>query len=135
MFDIFYLRFSIFFRRLVGAFLYWLLENLLWEFQHLVSLGFDTDCLLFQVEIFLIFVWQIILSRILNTLDIILGDSWSCLMSFSGGSVVKKPSAMQELQEMRVRFLGWEDPQEEGMATPSNILAWGIPWTEEPGRL
>ena len=31
--------------------------------------------------------------------------------------------------------LGWEDPLEEGMATHSSILAWRIPWTEEPGRL
>ena len=30
---------------------------------------------------------------------------------------------------------GWEDPLEKGMATPSSILAWRIPWTEEPGRL
>ena len=41
--------------------------------------------------------------------------------------MVKKPPAMQELQEMQVRFLGWEDPLEEGMATPSSILAWEIP--------
>ena len=33
---------------------------------------------------------------------------------------------------MQVRSLGWEDPLEEGMATHSSILAWGIPWTEEP---
>ena len=36
---------------------------------------------------------------------------------------------------MKVRFLGWEDPLEEGMATYSSILAWRIPWTEELGRL
>ena len=36
---------------------------------------------------------------------------------------------------MWVRFLGWEDPLEEGMAAHSNILAWRIPWTEEPGGL
>ena len=34
---------------------------------------------------------------------------------------------------MRVRALSWEDPLEEGMATHSSILAWKIPWTEEPG--
>ena len=34
---------------------------------------------------------------------------------------------------MWVRFLGQEDPLEEGMATQSSILAWRIPWTEEPG--
>ena len=34
---------------------------------------------------------------------------------------------------MRVQSLGWEDPLEEGMATHSSILAWGTPWTEDPG--
>ena len=33
------------------------------------------------------------------------------------------------------QFLGWEDPLEKGIATHSSILAWGIPWTEEPGGL
>ena len=36
---------------------------------------------------------------------------------------------------MQVQSLGWEDPLEEGMATHSNILAWRIPWTEEPNGL
>ena len=36
-------------------------------------------------------------------------------------------------QEMQVQSLGQEDPLEEEMATHSSILAWGIPWTEEPG--
>ena len=35
----------------------------------------------------------------------------------------------------RVRSLGWEDSLEKEMATHSSILAWKIPWTEEPGRL
>ena len=48
---------------------------------------------------------------------------------------VKNLPAVQETQEMRVRSLGWEDPLKEGMATHSSILAWRIPWTEEPGRL
>ena len=39
------------------------------------------------------------------------------------------------MQEMQVRFLGWEDPLEKEMATHSSILAWGTPWTEEPGGL
>ena len=39
------------------------------------------------------------------------------------------------VQEMRVQSLGQEDPLEEEMATRSSILAWRIPWTEEPGRL
>ena len=42
---------------------------------------------------------------------------------------------MQEMQEMQVHSLGREDPLEKEMATDSSILAWEIPWTEEPGRL
>ena len=48
---------------------------------------------------------------------------------------VENSPAMQKTQETQVRFLGWEDPLEEGMATHSSILAWKIPWTETPGRL
>ena len=43
--------------------------------------------------------------------------------------MVKNPPAMKET---RIRSLGWEDPLEEKMATHSSILAWRIPWTEEP---
>ena len=39
------------------------------------------------------------------------------------------------VQETRVRFLGRKDPLEKEMAAHSSILAWRIPWTEEPGRL
>ena len=39
------------------------------------------------------------------------------------------------MQENLVRFLGWEEPLEKEMATHSSILAWKIPWTEEPGGL
>ena len=42
---------------------------------------------------------------------------------------------MQEMKEMQVQSLGWEDPLEEGMATHSSILAWRIPWAEKPGGL
>jgi len=42
---------------------------------------------------------------------------------------------MQETQETRVQSLGLEDPLEEEMATQCSILAWEIPWTEEPGGL
>ena len=48
--------------------------------------------------------------------------------------MVKNPHAMQESQEMQVQSLGREDFQEE-MTTHSSILAWRIPWTEEPGGL
>ena len=42
---------------------------------------------------------------------------------------------MQETQEERIQPQGWEDPLEEEMATHSSILAWEIPWTEEPSGL
>ena len=48
------------------------------------------------------------------------------------GQAVKNLPAMRETW---VRFLGWKDPLEEGTATHSSILAWRIPWTEEPGGL
>ena len=46
--------------------------------------------------------------------------------------MVKNPPAMQEIW---VKPLGWEDLLEEGITTHSRILAWRIPWTEEPGGL
>ena len=46
--------------------------------------------------------------------------------------MVKNPPATWNIW---VWSVGWEDPLEKGMATPYSILAWGIPWTEEPGRL
>ena len=48
---------------------------------------------------------------------------------------VKNPPALQQAQKTPVQSLGQEDPLEEGMATHSHILAWRIPWTEEPGSL
>ena len=53
-------------------------------------------------------------------------------MGFPGGSVVKN---LPPMQETWVRSLGQEDPLEKEMATHSSILAWEIPWTEDPGRL
>ena len=46
--------------------------------------------------------------------------------------MVKNPPAMLETW---VQSLGWEDPLEKGMVSHSSILAWRIPWTEEPGGL
>jgi len=42
---------------------------------------------------------------------------------------------MPVIQETQVQFLGQEDPLEKGMVTHSSIVAWRIPWTEEPGGL
>ena len=52
-------------------------------------------------------------------------------MGFPCGSVVNLPA----MQEMGVRSLGQEDPLEREMATDSSILAWEVPWMEEPGGL
>ena len=49
-----------------------------------------------------------------------------------GGSLVKNLSAMQETQ---VQSLSQEDPLEKGRAPHSSLLAWRIPWTEEPGGI
>ena len=50
-------------------------------------------------------------------------------MSFPSAQTVKNMPAMKETQ---AQSLGQEDPQEKGMATHSSILAWRIPWTEQP---
>ena len=54
--------------------------------------------------------------------------SWASLVAH----IVKIPPAMWETW---VRLLGWEDPLEKVIATHSSILAWRIPWIEEPGQL
>ena len=53
-------------------------------------------------------------------------------MGFPSGPVVKNSPAMQETQ---ILSLGQEDPLEKQMTTHSSILAWEIPWTEQPGGL
>ena len=58
--------------------------------------------------------------------------SLSKLWAFLVAQMVKNPCAMRETQ---VRSLGQEDPLEKGITTHSRILAWRIPWTEEPGVL
>ena len=49
--------------------------------------------------------------------------------------MAQRVKGLPAMQETRVRSLGWEDLLEKEMATHSSILAWKIPWTEEPGRL
>ena len=49
--------------------------------------------------------------------------------------MVKNLTAMQEMQEMQIQSLDWEDPLEKEILTHSSILAWRIPHTEEPGGL
>ena len=55
-------------------------------------------------------------------------NTWASLVA----QLVKNPPAMRETW---IRSLGWEDPLQEDVATHSSILAWRIPWTEEPSGL
>ena len=48
--------------------------------------------------------------------------------------VAQSVKNLPAMQETWIPFLGWEDPLEKEMATHSSILAWRIPWSEEPGR-
>ena len=64
------------------------------------------------------------------------GDGMGYPLQYSWASLVaQKVKNLPAIWETWVRNLSWEDPLEEGMATHSSILAWSIPWTEEPGGL
>ena len=56
-------------------------------------------------------------------------------MGLSPALVAQRLKRLPAMREMRVQSLSWEDPLEKEMATHSSILAWRIPWKEEPGRL
>ena len=60
---------------------------------------------------------------------------WLCFGDIGGVPVAQMVKRMPAMQETRVLSLGQEDPLQKGMATHFNILAWGIPWTEEPSGL
>ena len=55
--------------------------------------------------------------------------------SFGASLTAQLVKSLPAVPEMWVSFLGWEDPLEKEMTTHSSILAWRIPWTEEPGGL
>ena len=76
----------------------------------------------------------LLLSLLLMSISTILFTSTSISVG-SSQVVLGVKNLVQETQETRVRSLGLEDPLEEGMATHSSILAWRIPWSEEPGGL
>jgi len=64
------------------------------------------------------------------------GANISCRYRASWASLVAQTvKNLPAMQETSVPSLGWEDPLEKEMATHSSILAWEIPWTEEPGGL
>ena len=56
-------------------------------------------------------------------------------LDFGASLVAQRIKRLPAMQETWVQSLGWEDPLEKEMATHSSILAWRIPWTEEPGGL
>ena len=60
------------------------------------------------------------------------GERIGCPLQYSRAQTVKNPPAMWETW---IRFLGWEDSLEKEMAIYLGLLAWKIPWTEEPGKL
>ena len=63
-------------------------------------------------------------------------SSFSLQLHHLGASLVAQTvKHLSAMQDTRVRSLDWEDPLEKDMAAHSNILAWKIPWTAEPGRL
>ena len=60
------------------------------------------------------------------------------VLGFPGGGaslIAQLVKSLPAVQETQVQSLGWEDPLEKGIAAHSSILAWRIPWTEEPGGL
>ena len=89
--------------------------------------------------LFLYFIFSVLTRKITATFKVnylkTLIQKRCCLTASQAALVVKNHLQMQETEEMLVWSLGWEDPLEEGMAPHSSILAWRIPWTEEPGGL
>ena len=65
----------------------------------------------------------------------LLGKNCFASSSVLSSLVVQIVKNLPAVEETRVQSLGQEDPLEKEMATHSSILAWKIPWTEEPGRL
>ena len=63
-----------------------------------------------------------------NEINLVIHDLWTSL-------VAQALNNLSAMQETRVQILGREDPLEKEMTSHSGILAWKIPWTEEPGRL
>ena len=63
------------------------------------------------------------------------GHDWVTELNWTELNVAKLVKNLPAVQETWVWSLEWEDPLEKKMATHSSILAWRIPWTEEPGRL
>ena len=57
------------------------------------------------------------------------------MVTYGASLVAQRLKRLPAMRETWVQSLGWDDPLEKEMATCSSILAWRIPWTEEPGGL
>ena len=57
------------------------------------------------------------------------------MTEYNASLIAQLVKNLPAMQETWIQSLGWEDPLEKGMVTHSSILAWRIPWTEEPDRL
>ena len=78
--------------------------------------------------------YTVVMTNKLSFLSVFL--FFMCLPNYEGASLVAQSvKNLPAMQETQVRFLGQEHPLAKEMATHSSILAWRIPWTEEPGGL
>ena len=67
--------------------------------------------------------------------EISVKELWEVLPSVKASPMAQMVKNLAVMQEIQIPSLGWEDPLEKEMAAHSSILAWRIPWTEEPGGL
>ena len=107
----------------------WKISNLVFFVKVVYRLFIFGNCVLglfIGIHNFCYYVNGILLKNLISWLDM------TYVGGCPGGSVVKNPPAVQETW---VWSLSRENPLEKGMATHSSILAWRIPWTEEPGGL
>ena len=98
----------------------------------------------FTVTCEFLYSWSSFSADLINTLifqGVLLKKKYICASQIHiyvhiyASLVAQRLKHLPPMRETRVRSLGWEDPLEKEMATHSSILAWRIPWTEEPGGL
>ena len=101
-----------------------ILARKLW-YQHILNSIFRSLTHFSYMTLMLVKSWTLILIHLFVSYHL---DIWASL-------VAQRLKRLPGMRETRVLSLGWEDPLEKEMATHSSILAWRIPWREEPGRL
>ena len=102
-----------------------------WEAHQISALYFSVvKTFKIIVDITVLYTW-----KLLGESVFLIAEAKKIFLVSYAECTVKNLPAMQEMQEMKFWFLGQEDPLEKNMATQFSILAWRIPWTEEPGRL